>query len=190
MENENKALSAEEILAKHRTPAAMNGCNNMDYWKIDAMKEYALQQSWKDSEERMELKREVERLNKPKKWKYCPECGSPEIVNENLVKQGFRECKDCGQEWWTDVDYSETLQKVIKNLHSKIAVEKQKSERLLKALKRISTMHTDSGVPGCTYGDTEYDSMSAAYGYNLAVSNAKDIVAPLLTAHEGTNKEG
>ena len=26
------------------------------------------------------------------------------------------------------------------------------------------------GVPGCTYGDTDYDSESVAYGYNMALN--------------------
>ena len=37
----------------------------------------------------------------------CPECGSAEYVNENLVGDGYRECENCGQEWWTDIDYEE-----------------------------------------------------------------------------------
>lgn len=35
----------------------------------------------------------------------CPECGSKEVVNVNLVKEGYRECRKCGQEWWTDIEY-------------------------------------------------------------------------------------
>ncbi len=35
----------------------------------------------------------------------CPECGSFEYVNENLLGEGYRECKRCHQDWWTDIDY-------------------------------------------------------------------------------------
>jgi len=35
----------------------------------------------------------------------CPECNCKEYVNKNLVGPGYRECKSCGQEWWTDIDY-------------------------------------------------------------------------------------
>lgn len=36
---------------------------------------------------------------------WCPECGSSQFVNKNLVGHGFRECRKCGQEWWTDITY-------------------------------------------------------------------------------------
>lgn len=35
----------------------------------------------------------------------------------------------------------------------------------------IERMKDDSGREGCTYGDTNYDSLSAVYGYNLAIGN-------------------
>lgn len=35
----------------------------------------------------------------------------------------------------------------------------------------IERMKDDSGREGCTYGDTNYDSLSAVYGYNLAIDN-------------------
>lgn len=35
----------------------------------------------------------------------CPECGCMEYIQENLVGKGYRMCKDCGQEWWTDIQY-------------------------------------------------------------------------------------
>lgn len=38
-------------------------------------------------------------------------------------------------------------------------------------ISRISEMKDDSGREGCTYGDTHYDSLSAVYGYNLAIDN-------------------
>lgn len=35
----------------------------------------------------------------------CPECGCKKCYNKDLVREGFRECAQCGQEWWTDIDY-------------------------------------------------------------------------------------
>ena len=37
--------------------------------------------------------------------KACPECGCEQYVNKNLVGDGYRECRSCGQEWWTDIEY-------------------------------------------------------------------------------------
>lgn len=45
-------------------------------------------------------------------------------------------------------------------------------DQFQKELKEIrdSLRIDDSGREGCTYGDTDYDSLSAVYGYNLAIS--------------------
>ncbi len=39
----------------------------------------------------------------------CPECGSSVFVNKNLVGDGYRECRNCGQEWWTDIAYGKPI---------------------------------------------------------------------------------
>lgn len=44
------------------------------------------------------------------------------------------------------------------------------------ALERILNMSEDVGREGCSYGDTEFDSLSAAYGYNLALNQIKSII--------------
>lgn len=36
---------------------------------------------------------------------YCPECGSVEYVNKNLLGEGYRCCRDCGQDWWLNIKY-------------------------------------------------------------------------------------
>lgn len=38
-------------------------------------------------------------------------------------------------------------------------------------VERISKMKDYSGREGCTYGDTDLDSQSVCYGYNLAIQN-------------------
>ena len=35
----------------------------------------------------------------------CPECGCKEYINADIVGKGYRECRKCGQDWWTDIDY-------------------------------------------------------------------------------------
>ena len=36
----------------------------------------------------------------------CPECGGHAIEDEDVLGPGYRVCAACGQEWWTDIDYS------------------------------------------------------------------------------------
>jgi hypothetical protein len=37
----------------------------------------------------------------------------------------------------------------------------------------------DTGRAGCTYNDTEYDSLTVVYGYNLALQHVREILANL-----------
>lgn len=47
-----------------------------------------------------------------------------------------------------------------------------------KVIDRILNMSEDSGRSGCTYGDTDFDSLSVVYGYNMALNEIKDILKP------------
>ncbi len=49
-------------------------------------------------------------------WKYCPECGCEEFCNENQLGEGMRVCNNCGQDWWTDIDYSDVICKKLNKL--------------------------------------------------------------------------
>lgn len=44
---------------------------------------------------------------------------------------------------------------------------------LLKELIKINNISEDKGIKGCTYGDTDFDSESAAYGFNCALEYVK-----------------
>lgn len=35
----------------------------------------------------------------------CPECGYIEYTHKDAIGKGYRVCKSCFQEWWTDIDY-------------------------------------------------------------------------------------
>lgn len=50
---------------------------------------------------------------------------------------------------------------------------------LLGVVERISRMKDDTGREGCTYGDTDYDSMTVVYGYNLAIDDVIDTVSKM-----------
>lgn len=61
--------------------------------------------------------------------------------------------------------------------------------RYEKALNKIANQMFDKGVPGCTWGDTEYDSMSAVAGYNQALSNVKSIANEVLTPKQTADEQ-
>jgi len=47
-------------------------------------------------------------MSELKAWKFCPECGCREYIQENHLGEHSRVCKGCGQEWWTDINYWNT----------------------------------------------------------------------------------
>lgn len=101
-------------------------------------------------------------------------------------------------EWIIGVKYSEYESTIVSKDGKRIAEVKSypnngilndvsKSERIanakliaaapemLKALQCISSFVYDKSVKGCTYGDTNYDSESAVYGYNMCLDNLQEI---------------
>lgn len=51
----------------------------------------------------------------------------------------------------------------------------EKAIELTGALSSILNISEDIGREGCTYGDTEHDSLSAAYGFNVCLEYVKNI---------------
>lgn len=50
---------------------------------------------------------------------------------------------------------------------------------VLQAIENASS-YEDQGREGCTYGDTSYDSVSAAHGYNLAIAVIREKLGNIL----------
>ncbi|MGB0521443.1 MAG: hypothetical protein ACPGJS_00715 [Flammeovirgaceae bacterium] len=42
--------------------------------------------------------------------------------------------------------------------------------KVISDLEPLTRITLEAGVNGCTYGDTNHDSISVAYGYNLAIN--------------------
>jgi hypothetical protein len=45
--------------------------------------------------------------NKP--WTFCPECGSDKQQRGAGMEPSHRHCLGCGQEWFTDLDYTDAV---------------------------------------------------------------------------------
>lgn len=63
-------------------------------------------------------------------WGYCPECGCEEVRHE---EGEHKQCAQCHQEWWSDIDYSEEVRthlagryrdkdEIIRRLEQQLAV--------------------------------------------------------------------
>jgi hypothetical protein len=61
---------------------------------------------------------------------------------------------------------------------------KEKCDRYEAALKEISGEPYSIGVEGATWGDSKYDSMSAAAGYNAAIDNTTRIANEALAGED------
>lgn len=60
----------------------------------------------------------------------------------------------------------------------------EQNRELIEALNGFMNWSEDKGISGCTYGDTEYDSESAAYGYNTCLNHFKSKIKSLITKIE------
>jgi hypothetical protein len=79
----------------------------------------------------------------------CPECHCADYVNKNLLGKGFRQCKQCGQEWWTDINYGKI------DLHTK---QLQSDCRVMaEAVKQdhASKCTYPGGEPHCLWDEDE-----------------------------------
>lgn len=64
-----------------------------------------------------------------------------------------------------------------------------KCERFEALIGSLNNQAFIKGVPGATWGDTEYDSLAAAAGYNQAIMNMKSMILKAISAVKG-EKEG
>ena len=51
-------------------------------------------------------KQAAQHQGEPVAWSFCPECGCKELHHE---EREHKQCKNCHQEWFSDIDYSETV---------------------------------------------------------------------------------
>lgn len=83
-----------------------------------------------------------------------------------------------GEEAW--YGYTKGLRWALENIPEKMDfVLRTENERLKNIIERIKLIQEDIGREGCTYGDTDYDSLSASFGYNVCLTNVKHIIDPL-----------
>lgn len=52
--------------------------------------------------------------------------------------------------------------------------------QMLEVILRVLNTSEDHGREGCTWGDTEFDSLSAAAGHNQCLDNIKSILLPVI----------
>ncbi len=73
-------------------------------------------------------------------WGFCPECGCEEYDHDGFLGEGFRFCATCGQEWWTDIDYSSVV--------AKNATAERATEELVKQAQALGLyQHNDEAQP-------------------------------------------
>lgn len=96
----------------------------------------------------------------------CYHCGADDGLHRSETNQcplnGREEYREGKKQIWMDTTFEDSGIRKIEDA----AIE------MFEALKTIRSIcaNKDHGREGCKYGDTDYDSISAAYGYNLALS--------------------
>jgi len=58
---------------------------------------------------------------------------------------------------------------------------------MLHCIRVLDSSFKEHGCAGCTYGDTDFDSLSVVYGYNMAIDYLRGEIAPIIeeTKHIG-----
>ena len=69
-------------------------------------------------------------------WNSCPECGSSEIAHE---EGDHKQCAGCGQEWFSDINYSSVVQKNLARLY----IRSDALRRAVGALEKIKLQSED-----------------------------------------------
>ncbi len=91
-----------------------------------------------------------------------------QIKDEVARKKGFSDWKDL-------LKYQLNLGLISRDMDE--AAKLYANAKLEEAAERLK--HSDGGRYGCTYGDTEHDSISAYFGYNEAIVDAKQSIINL-----------
>lgn len=76
------------------------------------------------------------------------------------------------------IDAGNTIQQ-CNLLPSELLKQNKEMRELLEKINNIS--YDDSGIANCTYGDTDYDSLSVVYGQNEMLSYIKNKIEQFLT---------
>jgi len=79
--------------------------------------------------------------------------------------------------------------RIIDYLKEQTTSQKQTIERLRGFLEWVTRIDEERGRAGCTYGDTDFDSPSAAKGWNDCLDYIKSKAEKLLNTTEPTNSE-
>lgn len=96
---------------------------------------------------------------------------------ENVRIESFQIVSN-GNVWFNGIDIR-TNARVFYPLHVSIKLIKTNSE-ILKGLENLTNPSYNTGREGCTYSDTEYNSLDVCYGYNLAKEEVKNYVQKLI----------
>lgn len=96
----------------------------------------------------------------PVGWSYCPECGSDEFKIGHNASPNEHECKNCGQSWWPDVDYTKSVRENLAERHNK-----RELGDLVEIARLIGSIFTHGNFKAETYNERELEKLLRKNGY-------------------------
>lgn len=108
-------------------------------------------------------------------------------LSQEISKQIEQKAKAYAQTKFDDFEGKKGihLKTILMYAHQSGATEwAGKAQGLVDILEIVHGMSYVVGQPGCTFCDTEHDSMSAAAGYNQAVDNMKKVISTALAKYK------
>lgn len=100
---------------------------------------------------------------RPVVWGFCPECGSDEA---NEYPDMLRVCNDCGQDWYTDVDYTDVIRANARPQPAQqVSVPEETVENWRHDSEEMEALHAnfdDAGLPRAAQGGEVYSAWGRA----------------------------
>jgi hypothetical protein len=74
-------------------------------------------------------------------WAFCPECGSTDTENESGT---YKQCAECGQDWYIDINYSVVIKEKLQMGRSLEAELQSREEEVIRMQARYDALSAEN----------------------------------------------
>jgi len=74
-------------------------------------------------------------------WAFCPECGSTDTENESGT---YKQCAECGQDWYIDINYSVVIKEKLQMGRSLEAELQSREEEVIRMQARYDALSAET----------------------------------------------
>ena len=134
--SEQKPVAWVDVIDRHEGPYNFNGLELLDSGK------HLLFTTPPDTAELSKDAAPVIASEQKPEWSYCPECGSEEIHYE---EGDHKQCNNCHQEWFSTIDYSNTVKLNLQQLFTSSPNTADIEQRVAEACEKLCVENHGKG---------------------------------------------